>query len=108
MGGGGAGISINGRFRVASSRSLFAMPETAIGLFPDVGGSYFLPKLKGGIGMFLALTGQRLKGEDLFKVGLATHFCPENKLEELEGALLALPDDSTSDHIEKLLTTFTP
>jgi len=55
--GGGCGISLNGKFQVASEKSLFAMPETAIGLFPDVGGSHFLPKLKGGLGMFLALTG---------------------------------------------------
>ena len=56
--GGGAGVSMNGRYRIASDKSLFAMPETAIGLFPDVGGSHFLPRLGGGLGMFLALTGQ--------------------------------------------------
>ncbi len=54
---GGVGLSVLGKFRVATERTRFAMPETAIGLFPDVGGSYFLPKLKGHLGYFLALTG---------------------------------------------------
>lgn len=56
--GGGVGLSVHGQYRVATERSLFAMPETAIGLFPDVGGSYFLPRLGGNLGMFLALTGK--------------------------------------------------
>ena len=73
--GGGVGLSVHGKFRVASDTSLFAMPETGnnnvyfflnflgIGFFPDVGGSYFLPRLKGSLGMFLGLTGYRLKGQ---------------------------------------------
>jgi len=59
--GGGVGLSVHGRFRVATERTLFAMPETAIGLFPDVGGSFFLPRLQGRLGHYLALTG-KLKG----------------------------------------------
>ena len=55
--GGGVGISVHARYRVAVENTLFAMPETAIGLFPDVGGSFFMPKLRGELGMFLALTG---------------------------------------------------
>lgn len=58
--GGGAGVSVHGAFRVATERTLFAMPECAIGLFPDVGGSYFLPRLLGGLGLYLGLTGARL------------------------------------------------
>ena len=58
---GGVGVSILARFRVATEKTRFAMPETAIGLFPDVGGSYFLPRLPGHLGMFLALTGKRWK-----------------------------------------------
>lgn len=61
--GGGVGISVHGRYRVVTEKTLFAMPETAIGLFPDVGGSYFLPRLQGKLGYYLGLTGFRLKGK---------------------------------------------
>uniref|UniRef100_A0A9J8BNX3 3-hydroxyisobutyryl-CoA hydrolase n=1 Tax=Cyprinus carpio carpio TaxID=630221 RepID=A0A9J8BNX3_CYPCA len=77
--GGGVGLSIHGRFRVATEKTLFAMPETGIGLFPDVGGGYFLPRLQGKLGLFLALTGFRLKGRDVQRVGLATHFVQSDK-----------------------------
>jgi len=63
--GGGVGVSMHGSHVIGSEKTLFAMPETAIGLFPDVGGSHFLPKLGGGLGIYLALTGQRLRGGDL-------------------------------------------
>lgn len=60
--GGGVGLSVHGKYRVATETTIFAMPETAIGLFPDVGGTNFLPKLKGKLGLYLGLTGHRLKG----------------------------------------------
>lgn len=60
--GGGVGLSVHAPYRVATKKTLFAMPETGIGLIPDVGGSYFLPRLDGELGTYLALTGQRLKG----------------------------------------------
>lgn len=60
--GGGVGLSVHGKYRIATERTLWAMPETAIGIFPDVGGTYFLPKLPGKTGLFLGLTGFRLKG----------------------------------------------
>lgn len=59
---------------MATEKTLLAMPETALGLFPDVGGSYFLSRLNGNLGMFLALTGYRLKGADVLHAGLATHY----------------------------------
>lgn len=59
--GGGVGISINGKYRVATEKTLFAMPETAIGLFPDVGATYFLSRMPHNLGVFLSLTGHRLK-----------------------------------------------
>uniref|UniRef100_A0A673TWJ8 3-hydroxyisobutyryl-CoA hydrolase n=1 Tax=Suricata suricatta TaxID=37032 RepID=A0A673TWJ8_SURSU len=77
--GGGVGLSVHGQFRVATEKSLFAMPETAIGLFPDVGGGYFLPRLQGKLGYFLALTGFRLKGRDVYRAGIATHFVDSEK-----------------------------
>ncbi|MFN4023826.1 MAG: enoyl-CoA hydratase/isomerase family protein [Hyphomonas sp.] len=74
--GGGVGLSVHGSHRVATERTLFAMPETGIGLFPDVGGGWFLPRLAGELGTWLALTGARLKGTDVAAAGVATHFLP--------------------------------
>jgi enoyl-CoA hydratase len=71
--GGGVGVSVHGSHRVADTTAVFAMPETGIGLFPDVGGSYFLPRLPGETGMYLALTGARLKSADMAYTGIATH-----------------------------------
>ncbi len=71
--GGGVGVSVHCSHRVATERTLFAMPETAIGFFPDVGGSYFLPRFPGLTGLYLALTGERLKAADCCFVGMANH-----------------------------------
>jgi enoyl-CoA hydratase len=81
--GGGVGVSVNGSHRIADETMVFAMPETGIGLFPDVGGSYFLPRCPGQIGMYLALTGARLKTADALYVGVATAFVPAAKREDL-------------------------
>lgn len=86
--GGGVGLSVHGKYRVATEKTLFAMPETAIGLFPDVGASYFLPKLEGKLGLYLALTGQRLRGKDVVKCGLGTHFVESKDVPKLYDALL--------------------
>ena len=67
------GLSVHGAFRVVSDKAVLAMPETAIGFFPDVGGSYFLSRLPGGLGMYLGLTGYRLDAADAVYTGLATH-----------------------------------
>ncbi len=72
--GGGAGLSVHGSHRVVTERTLFAMPETALGLFPDVGAGYFLPRCPGRVGLYLALTGSRIDGADCIYAGLATHF----------------------------------
>lgn len=88
--GGGVGLSVHGAYRVATEKAVFAMPETAIGFFPDVGGSHFLPRLPGKLGIYLALTGARLHGRDLFKAGIATHFVCSDRLEELESDLLRM------------------
>jgi enoyl-CoA hydratase len=85
--GGGVGLSVHGSHRVATERTLFAMPETGIGLFPDVGGSYFLSRCPGEIGMYLALTGHRLKAADLIHAGIATHVMTSARLDELIAAL---------------------
>ena len=87
--GGGIGLSVHGRYRVATEAALFAMPETGIALFPDVGASYVLPRLPGALGMYLGLTGARLKGADAVHAGFATHFVPQARLGALAEALAA-------------------
>ena len=82
--GGGVGISVHGTHRIATERTVFAMPESGIGLVPDVGGGYFLPRLEGALGVWLALTGDRLKGEDVLAVGVATHFVSSDALADLK------------------------
>lgn len=87
--GGGVGVSVHGSHRVGDETITFAMPETGIGLFPDVGGSYFLSRLPGEIGMYLALTGERLKTADALYAGILTHFVPARATGELLAALQA-------------------
>ncbi len=81
--GGGVGVSVHGRLRIATERTVFAMPETGIGLFPDVGGTWFLPRLPGRIGMWLGLTGSRLKGEDAVRAGVCDGFVGSDRIEGL-------------------------
>ena len=87
--GGGVGISQPARFRVATENTRFAMPETGIGLFPDVGGGWHLSRLPGRIGQFLALTGARLDGAECLWAGLATHYLPASALPQAKERLAA-------------------
>ncbi|KFQ91319.1 hypothetical protein Y956_03979, partial [Nipponia nippon] len=103
--GGGVGLSVHGHFRVATEKTLFAMPETSIGLFPDVGGGYFLPRLSGKLGYYLGLTGFRLRGRDVLKAGIATHFVESEKLPALEKDLIALKSPSM-ENIADLLNSY--
>lgn len=89
--GGGMGISIHGRFRVVSERAKLAMPETAIGFFPDVGASYFLPRLPGEVGMYLGLTGITMDYRDALYCGLATNFVPSTHIDELPKQIAGSP-----------------
>ncbi|KAI9841837.1 MAG: hypothetical protein M1838_003396 [Thelocarpon superellum] len=92
--GGGVGLSVHAPFRIATERTVFAMPECTIGFFPDVGGSFFLPRLDGATGTYLALTSERLKGVNVFYAGIATHYLHSSSLPDLEGRLaeLTFPD----------------
>lgn len=105
--GGGVGLTWHSPIRIATDNSLFAMPETAIGFFTDVGGGYFLPRIKQGdfsLGLYLALTGLRVKGKDLVKYGLATHYVPQDKLPTLYEDLAKLvTKDSTDEDIEAIV-----
>jgi enoyl-CoA hydratase len=85
--GGGIGVSVHGSTRVVTEHAMFAMPETGIGLFPDIGASYLLPRLKGQAGMYMALTGARMTGADAAFIGLATHFTTREVLATLPAAL---------------------
>lgn len=85
--GGGVGISVHGSTRIATETTTFAMPETQIGFFCDVGGGYFLPRLQKSLGMWLGLTGSRLKGKQVVGSGVATHYITRDKLKELENYL---------------------
>ncbi|XXG75741.1 hypothetical protein AAC387_Pa08g0249 [Persea americana] len=88
--GGGAGASMHGKFRVVTENTIFAMPETSLGLFPDVGASYFLSRLPGFLGEYLGLTGARLDGAEMLACGLATHFVLSSNLSLLEEALKSI------------------
>ncbi|QSZ37296.1 hypothetical protein DSL72_009390 [Monilinia vaccinii-corymbosi] len=88
--GGGVGLSIHAPFRIATERTLFAMPETTIGFFPDVGASFFLPRMAGSVGTYLALTSERLKGVNAFYSGIATHYIHSTSLPALERRLAEL------------------
>ena len=102
--GGGVGISVHGDFRVAGDRTLFAMPETGIGLFPDVGGGHFMPRLHDGLGLYYALSGARAKAADCMAAGIATHYVPSEAQDALKEALLgaALGEQPRAD-IEAVL-----
>ncbi len=106
--GGGVGVSVHGSHRVADESTTFAMPETGIGLFPDVGGSYFLPRCPGHVGMYLALTGARLKTADCLYAGVATHFVAKDKQAALIARMAAgaPPDEALKDLSDTVPATF--
>jgi len=89
--GGGVGISEPAVVRIATERTTYAMPETGIGLFPDVGGGWFLPRLPGQVGVWLALTGARLKAADTVFLGIHSHYLPSDALEAFRAILAADP-----------------
>jgi enoyl-CoA hydratase len=97
--GGGAGLAAFAKYRIATERTLWAMPETAIGLYPDVCACWLLPHLPSHIGIFLALTGARLRAPDLVALGLATHYLPAAKVE-------SFIEDVSDDGIERALRRY--
>jgi len=90
--GGGVGISQPCEFRIATENTRLAMPETSIGLFPDVGGGWYLPRLPGRVGQFMALTGARLDGAECHYLNLATHYVEQAGLEELVERVIKAPE----------------
>ncbi len=90
--GGGVGVSVHGSHRIATDRLTFAMPETGIGLFPDVGGTYFLPRCPGETGLYLGLTGARIKAADAIYTGIADAHVPAERLDGLVAAFAEADD----------------
>jgi 3-hydroxyisobutyryl-CoA hydrolase len=103
--GGGVGLSVHAPFRIATENTMFAMPETAIGFLPEVGGSFFLSRLDGQLGVYLGLTGKRLKGTDVLYSGVATHFVPSSRLPALEQRLSEL-DHANHDMVNSAIEEF--
>ena len=89
--GGGVGISMPCEFRIATENTRFAMPETGIGLFPDVGGGWYLPRLPSRVGEFMALTGARLDGAECHYLGLATHYVEQAALPDMIDRIATTP-----------------
>ncbi|XP_042400438.1 probable 3-hydroxyisobutyryl-CoA hydrolase 3 [Zingiber officinale] len=104
--GGGAGLSMNASYRVVTENTVFAMPEAAIGHYPDVGASYFLSKLPGFLGEYLGLTGARLNGAEMVACGLATHFVPSKNLLLLEKSLHEV-DVAEPNTIQGIISKYT-
>ena len=94
--GGGLGLSVHGTHRIATEKTMAAMPETGIGLFPDIGATWFLNRCPGKMGLFLALTGARVRAADAMLVGFATHYAPSAALEGLKRDLVAGTDVDTA------------
>ncbi len=91
--GGGVGLALPCAYRVATENTKFAMPETGIGLFPDVGGGWYLSRLPGRIGQYLALTGHRLDGAECAALGLATHYLSSETLDTAKARIAERPQD---------------
>jgi enoyl-CoA hydratase/carnithine racemase len=102
--GGGVGISMHGSHVVASDKTMFAMPETAIGLFPDVGGGWLLGQLDKGIGAWLSLVGAKLKAYDLISLNLATNYVASTEIEKLKNSLITSSPD-TNDKVTSVINS---
>lgn len=104
--GGGVGLSVHGRLRVAGNKTVFAMPETGIGYFPDVGGTYFLPRLGMDMGQWLGLTGARLDVGQSCHVGVANAYVPSDQHGELIEALGAAALDGSDSAVANIMKGF--
>lgn len=104
--GGGVGISVHSPIRIATEKTVFAMPETGIGFFTDVGGSYFLSRLKDNpsLGCYLGVTGHRLKAKDCLRWGVATNYVETSKLDQLYDAVVKYTkEDTTLEEVKKIV-----
>lgn len=105
--GGGAGVSVHGSHRIGSENLIFAMPETGIGFFPDVGGSYFLPRCTGKTGFYMALTGARLHIADALYAGVVDHLVPREEFDNLIRSLVeARFNDNINMQVSDIISSF--
>ena len=103
--GGGVGVSMHGSHIVGSEKTLFAMPETAIGLFPDVGGGWLLGQLDKGIGAWLSLVGAKIKAYDLLELKLITHYVYSDKIKSLKESLVS-SSQKTNEKVNFIIDQF--
>lgn len=103
--GGGVGVSVHGSHRVASENTKLSMPETGLGLIPDVGGGYFMPRLNGEMGMYLALTGARVKAGDCLELNICNYYVPSSENDNLIKAL-ATEEKLDSVAVNSVLSQF--
>lgn len=104
--GGGVGLSVHGQYRIAGDATLFAMPETGIGYFPDVGGTYFLPRLGMDVGQWLGLTGARLKTAEALELGVANGFIPSDQHAAFTQALGAAPLNGSDEAVAAVMANY--
>ncbi|WWC89284.1 uncharacterized protein L201_004205 [Kwoniella dendrophila CBS 6074] len=104
--GGGAGLSLPANIRIATPRTIFAMPETKIGYAPDVGSNYYLAQLDGSVGAWLAVTGQELYGRAVYELGIATHYVTPNLLPTIINEITQL-DSPSLQQISSLISSYT-
>src|SRR5579862_7488032 len=106
--GGGVGVSIHGSHRIATDSLMFAMPETGIGFFPDIGGTYFLPRLRGRFGFYLGLTGAKLTSSDSVALGIAQYKIQRDSISQLIDvlAMTELSETKPHDTVSKVINEF--
>ncbi|SGY75698.1 BQ5605_C005g03439 [Microbotryum silenes-dioicae] len=104
--GGGCGLSMHAPFRIATETTILGMPETNIGLFPDVGANFFLPRLDGELGVYLGLTGHTLRGKDALFAGFASHFVPSERLNAVEARLSELGAKAALEDVNAAIEEF--
>ncbi len=104
--GGGVGVSVYGSHRIVTERTRFAMPETGIGFFPDVGASWFLTRRPGELGTYAALTGDQLAAGDVIAFGLADSYILSHRLPALAERLSRLPPSASHADVSATVAAF--
>ena len=106
--GGGIGVSIHAPYRIATEKTMLAMPEAKIGFYTDVGSSYVLARIRNNIGMYIALTSGRLKGEDVYNSGFANYFVAKDSVPKIYDEISMKIKDSTNPKktIEEVLNKY--
>ncbi|KAG7190961.1 hypothetical protein KM043_007012 [Ampulex compressa] len=99
--GNGAGLCVHAKYRIVTERSVFSMPEVSLGFHPDGGTTHVFSRLKGNLGLFFGLTAHKLKGIDILRAGIATHYVPSERLDDLKKSLLSSNHQNIEEVIQK-------